>query len=220
MKTSLRNVLAAAIVASANLLSVEARAQSMMYPGVAVGLDEEESRFLPGLYYFNKGCDYEKRGDTKAAIDAWEIAAGWAMKDAQLKLGLAYFQGKGVDADRPRGLAWLALAAERKDASYEAVLATAWDEASASEHDRANALWRELRKANGDDTALPRARNRFTTELDRMTGSHIGGQAHVWTRARGKVDLGSYKAELLELAERNFGRPAGAGIGRAEPATD
>lgn len=201
---AIRSALAVALCAGI-AVHAAAHAQSMMYPGVSVGLDEEESRFLPGVYYFNKGCDYDKRGDSKAAIDAWEIAAGWAMKDAQYNLGIAYLQGRGVPADRPRGLAWLALAAERKDVRYQAALATAWDAASAGEHDRANSIWRDLRKTSGDEVALPRARNRFSTELNRITGSHVGGQARVWTRTHGKIDVAKYKASLLELAERNFG---------------
>src|SRR6185312_159741 len=87
-------------------------------PGGVIGLNEEEARFTPGLYYFHKGCDYYGRGDHEAAMHAWQVAAGWAMKDAQYDLGIAYFRGRGVAIDRPRGLAWLALAAERKDEAF------------------------------------------------------------------------------------------------------
>ena len=49
----------------------------------------------------------------------------------------SYFKGNGVAADRPRGLAWLALAAERKNPQLQGALATAWDSASEAEHQQA-----------------------------------------------------------------------------------
>lgn len=95
-------------------------------------LHEQESRFLPGAYYFTKGNEYLHRGDTAEAIRLWQISAGWAMKEAQYNLGIAFFKGEGVPQDRPLGLAWLALAAERKDPAFEESLAAAWDEATSS----------------------------------------------------------------------------------------
>lgn len=138
-------------------------AQSYVIGGASgiIGLNEEEARFLPGLYMFHKGCDYYRRGDFESAIHAWEVAASWAMKDAQYDLGIAYFRGRGVAVDRPRGLAWLALAAERKDEAFETSLVVAWDDSTPEEKARANEIWRELRKTYADDVALVRAENRF-----------------------------------------------------------
>jgi len=139
------------LIAAALACPIAPRAQmgggmrTMGNPSGIVGLNEEEARVLSGLYYFHKGCEYYKRGQPEAAMHAWEVAAGWAMKDAQYNLGIAYFRGRGVDVERPRGLAWLALAAERKDEAFETSLAAAWDEGTPEEHDRANAIWRELR---------------------------------------------------------------------------
>ncbi|MGH8173026.1 MAG: hypothetical protein ACREPX_07745 [Rhodanobacteraceae bacterium] len=187
-------------------------------------LNEEESRFLPGLYYFHKGCEYYKHGETGAAIDSWEIAASWAMKDAQYDLGIVHFLGDGVAVDRPRGLAWLALAAERKDEAYEVGLAAAWNESTQEEQARANELWRELRLKYGDSVALPRAQNRYTQEVNHITGSQVGmnSNVRVWTRAGGTVEVTAYKAQLQELADRNFGNlPEGTvDIGKLVPVID
>jgi hypothetical protein len=202
------------------------RAQGFGFGGASgiVGLDEEEARFLPGLYYFHKGCDYFRRGDAGAAIESWQVAAGWAVKDAQYDLGIAYFRGRGVDVDRPRGLAWLALAAERKDEAFETSLAAAWDEATPDEHARANGIWRELRKKYADEVALVHAQNRYDQELSHITGSRVGMPGHVsiWTRTTGRVDVAEFKAGLQQRAERNFGKlPTGTvDIGPLEPLID
>ena len=199
------------------------RAQVMRFdPGSPVSLQEETARFLPGVYYFQKGLDYYKQNQVSSAMDAWETAAGWAMKDAQYNLGLAYFKGAdGVKADRPRGLAWLALAAERKNPTLQASLATAWDSASDAEHQQANAIWRELKKQYGDDVALARARKRFETELNQVNGSRVGsGNARVVSRTMGAMDADTYRERLKQLAEQNFGTASGIGdAGSANPAS-
>lgn len=186
-------------------------------------LHEESARFLPGAYYFHKGCGYAKRGQGVSAMHAWEIAAGWAMKEAQYNLGIAYFRGDGVPADRPRGLAWLALAAGRQDAAFEASPAAAWNQATPAEHARANALWRDLRPQYADAVALPRAQARFTGELGRITGPHVGMPGHVvgWT-ANGVTDGATCRARMQRLADINFGAlPSGhVEVGPLQPVRD
>lgn len=198
----IRSVLLAALLAGAGI------AHAQGGPSGVIGLNEEESRFVPGLYYFHKGCDYYSRGDHAGAMHAWQVAAGWALKDAQYDLGIAYFRGRGVAIDRPRGLAWLALSAERKDEAFVTSLAAAWDEASEDEHAQANAIWRELRKQYADAVALPKAETRYRQEVAQITGSRVGMPGHVsiWTRALGRVDVAWFKTEMQERADRNFGK--------------
>jgi hypothetical protein len=169
-------------------------------------LHEQESRFLPGSYYFTKGNEYFRRDDPRSALRCWEIAAGWAMKDAQYNLGIAYFKGLGVPVDRPRGLAWLALAAERKDAQFTESAAAAWDQVGPAEHDQANAIWRELRKRYADAVALPLAEQRFNNEMAQITGSRVGmpGHVNVWT-SKGMIDVATYKKELQDAADVALG---------------
>jgi TPR repeat protein len=168
-------------------------------------LEEEIARYLPGVSYFQKGLDAYRKHQGAAAIDAWQTSASWAMKDAQYNLGLAYFKGDGVAADRPRGLAWLALAAERKNATMQASLAAAWDSASDAEHQQANAIWRELKKQYGDDVALPKAKKRFETEL-----GQIQSNQRVVSRTMGAMDGKAYREKLEALAEQNFGNGSAA----------
>ena len=165
-----------------------------------IRLEEEIARYLPGVSFFQKGLDAYRKGQTAAAIDAWHSSAGWAMKDAQYNLGLAYFKGSGIAADRPRGLAWLALAAERKNPTMQASLAAAWDGATDAEHQQANAIWRDLKKQYGDDVALPKAKKRFETEL-----GQIAPNQRVVSRTMGAMDGKAYREKLETFAEKNFG---------------
>ncbi len=207
-----------ALAACVAVAPTPAVAQAMFFDsGQPIKLEEEIARYLPGVSYFQKGLDAYKKGQPAAAIDAWQMSASWAMKDAQYNLGLAYFKGSGVTADRPRGLAWLALAAERKNPTMQASLAAAWDGATDAEHQQANAIWRDLKKEYGDDVALPKAKKRFETELAQMTGSHAGsGSARVVSRTMGAMDSKAYREKLQALAEQNFGngsaRDSGDGI--------
>ena len=66
--------------------SAPASGQHMGNFSYGSGLHEEESRFLPGLYYFHKGCDYNERGQIGPAIQAWKLSAGWAMSRTRAAL--------------------------------------------------------------------------------------------------------------------------------------
>ena len=204
-------VLAAAFAASpAPLL-----AQVMFFDSAQpIKLEDEIARYLPGVSFFQKGLDAYKKGQTAAAIDAWQSSAGWAMKDAQYNLGLAYFKGSGAAADRPRGLAWLALAAERKNPAMQASLAAAWDSATDAEHQQANTIWRDLKKQYGDDVALPKAKKRFETEV-----GQIASNQRVVSRTMGAMDGKAYREKLESLAEKNFGSGSASESGGAADAS-
>jgi TPR repeat protein len=205
------SIIAVALAAALAASTAPAVAQVMFFDSAQpLKLEEEIARYLPGLSFFQKGLDAYKRGRTAAAIDAWQSSAAWAMKDAQYNLGLAYFKGSGVAADRPRGLAWLALAAERKNPTMQASLAAAWDSATDAEHQQANAIWRDLKKQYGDDVALPKAKKRFDTEV-----GQIANNQRVVSRTMGAMDGKAYREKLEALAGQNFGNGSGS-----DPAMD
>jgi TPR repeat protein len=200
------SIIAVALAAALAASTAPAVAQVMFFDSAQpLKLEEEIARYLPGLSFFQKGLDAYKRGRTAAAIDAWQSSAAWAMKDAQYNLGLAYFKGSGVAADRPRGLAWLALAAERKNPTMQASLAAAWDSATDAEHQQANAIWRDLKKQYGDDVALPKAKKRFDTEV-----GQIANNQRVVSRTMGAMDGKAYREKLEALAGQNFGNGSGS----------
>ena len=135
-----------------------------------------EDSARPGETFFYDGVEAESKGDPKFAAGMFRVSASWAYKPAQYNLGVMYFKGEGVARDKALGMAWFALAAERsEDGAYAAACDAAYADMTAEEFARANALWREMRKAYGDASALQRARNRWLQSRAAKTGSHAGG---------------------------------------------
>ncbi len=130
----------------------------------------------PGEAFFAKGVMAVKKDDYKHAIEMYKVAASWAYKPAQYNLGVIYSTGEGeIGVDKPLGLAWLALAAERDDKDYIAARDLAYSKMTDEEYAKANELWRELRQTYGDEKALKRAKNRWRQARSEMTGSRVGG---------------------------------------------
>jgi len=118
-------------------------------------------RFLPGVYYYCVGAR-DLAGNREArGIDMLKTAAGWGSKPAQLTLGLAYYKGDVVAANRPLGLAWLGLAAERRDPYATGIFRSAWEKASPQERQQAQALWESMLPQYGDRRAAQRAELRY-----------------------------------------------------------
>jgi TPR repeat protein len=118
-------------------------------------------RFLPGDYYY---CDAARQfwsGHDGSARESLKDAAAWANKPAQYALGIMYFNGDHAEKNRPLGLAWLALAAERHNPDYEPAFVDAYQRVSPEEMAQANAYWTQLKEKYADTVAAPRAKNRF-----------------------------------------------------------
>ena len=134
--------------------------------GCAPGLE----RFLPGVYYYCVGARDLANHRDASGVDMLELAAAWGSKPAQFTLGVGYFNGDIVARDRARGLAWLGLASERRDPSYQAVLRSAWKQATPAEQARANTLWKAMLPTYGDARAAKRAERRYRHERDQLLG--------------------------------------------------
>jgi hypothetical protein len=122
-------------------------------------------RFLPGEYYF---CDAARdywTGDMDRAVQVLGYSAEWANKPAQYALGVMYFNGDRIPVNRPLGIAWLAIAAERHDPQYEAVFVSAYRSATAQEREQANTYWRSMKPVYSDKVAAVRAIKRFNREI-------------------------------------------------------
>ena len=124
-------------------------------------------RFLPGDYYACRARYHLQRQHPHQAIHMLKTAAYWANKDAQHALGLAYINGDipGIAANRALGIAWLALAAERKNADYVRDYSTAVLRSSPGELSDASKLYVKLGKTYGDRVAGKRATDRFVREV-------------------------------------------------------
>lgn len=130
-------------------------------PSCPLGLE----RLLPGEYYFCAAAREMGNGHESLSHDRLRDAAGWASKPAQYVLGLMYYHGDEGTPDRPLGIAWLALAAERHEPRFETAFATAYAKASPEEREKANAYWLKLRDKYSDRVAGRRAKARFQSEM-------------------------------------------------------
>ena len=121
-------------------------------------------RFLPGEYYFCSATRHYWSGEFGAARESLKDAAAWASKPAQYALGIMYFNGDRMEKNRPLGLAWLALSAERHDPTYEPAFISAFRSVSPEELAQANVYWKDLKTKYADEVAAPRAERRFDRE--------------------------------------------------------
>jgi hypothetical protein len=144
--------------------------------GCATGLE----RLLPGQYYFCAAVRDYGQGHDSRAVERLRDAAYWASKPAQYVLGLMYFNGDGRPANRPLGIAWLALAAERHDPLFESAFSRAYLGSSAEERAQADVYWRDLRNQYADPVAGRRAHRRYLAEIRMIeAASAVGGSVFI-----------------------------------------
>jgi len=168
---------------------------------VSTATPEPSSRHNRGNYFLRKGETAFQRGDYASAEHRWEISAYMGHKVAQYNLGLMYFKGVGLKADRPRGVAFLAVAAERGDPPLEQALQWAYAQLTPEEARRADTLWREqIKPRYADEAAMPRAMSVWRMDLVMATGSHTGhviGPLEVTDLSTGIVDDGMTRQRRL-----------------------
>ncbi|MDE2157125.1 MAG: sel1 repeat family protein [Xanthomonadaceae bacterium] len=134
-----------------------------------------EADARPGEYYFQLAVRAFEKKQYRHAIDMYQVAASWAYKPAEYNLGVMYFRGQGVPADRPLGTAWMVLAAERNDPHYAQARDLMVRALSNAEFAKADTLFGQLVPTYGDKVALHRAKVRWAQVRAGMTGSHVGG---------------------------------------------
>lgn len=147
-------------------------------PGPSTGnFNTPEADGRPGEYYFQLGVNAYNKHDYAHAIAMYKVAASWAYKPAEFNLGLIYFQGLGVPADKPRGAAWMSLAAERGARKSEKARDLMLGKLGKSEFDKTFAIWQELKPIYGDEVALARAKARWAQVKASKTGTRVGDGA-------------------------------------------
>jgi len=138
------------------------------------GFNTPEADARPGEYYFLLAVHAYRKNDFAFSIQMYEVAAAWAYKPAEYNLAIMYARGQGVAADLPRGMAWMALAAERNDKRYVDAREAIYADMSKEQFEQANVIWRGLKKTYGDEVALRRAKARWAQVKSSMTGSRVG----------------------------------------------
>jgi hypothetical protein len=135
---------------------------------------EPPAAFVPGRYFAQKASFYLKKKDHAVAVEMFQRAALWGNKIAQYNLGVMYFNGLGVPVDRPRGVAWFGIAAQKHGSLADLTLLQAWQSIDVDERAEASRITDELLPKYGDDVTVPRAKRRFVEDRNKATGSHLG----------------------------------------------
>jgi hypothetical protein len=163
-----------------------------------------EDAARPGKKFFLTGAYAYRNGEYKYAVDMYEVAASWGYKPAQYNLAVMYIKGDGIPVDRPRAMAWAALAAERGDPTYVQAREAIYADLGKDEWEQANAIWRELKKTYGDEVALARAKARWAQVRASMTGSRVGAVGPLMI---GSANSGGRMTALVSPLTTTIGRP-------------
>ncbi|WP_430389959.1 hypothetical protein [Dyella sp. 20L07] len=124
------------------------------------------ARLIPGEYHYCVALHDWQHGRNRSGLEEAEYSAEWGEKRAQYELGVDYFDGRrGTKVDHALGLAWLTLAAERKDPQFLSILASARTQATPEERQRAAMLVAQMQERYGDAHAVDRAERHYRTEL-------------------------------------------------------
>src|SRR5678815_1615689 len=176
------------------------------------GMNTPEADARPGEYYFLLAVHAFRKNDFAFAIQMYEVAAAWAYKPAEYNLAIMYARGQGIPADLPRGMAWMALAAERNEKRYVDAREAVYAEMTPEQFQQANMIWRELKKTYGDEVALRRAKTRWAQVRANMTGSRVGsvGNLTVAVPNANSADP-SYQKITNEQVQKNLNSPPGEG---------
>jgi len=189
--------LAVALPAQAQNASVASEVTAPDYgSGASVGglsnrnFNTPESDGRPGVYYFGLGVQAFKKGDYRHAIDMYKVAASWAYKPAEYNLGIMYFKGQGIPADRARGAAWMILAAERGSQLYVKARDLMVTALTKPEFQQTDGIWNQLKPTYSDAVALRRAKTEWNWVGSHGTGTHIAGGIPGYLRVGGRTGGG------------------------------
>lgn len=183
----LRALTLAVVVSALFASNIAAAAEAAATPPVAATEMPADARIysciealidlLPGDYYACRARYYFERNHNTLGVLMLESASYWAKKDAQYVLGLIYFNGDtpGYAANRPLALAWLGLAAERKDPTYLRAYEAASAQSTAADVKQADVLEQKMSLKYGDKVAGKRALQRFHHGIVALENTANGG---------------------------------------------
>ncbi|WP_369935296.1 sel1 repeat family protein [Xanthomonas tesorieronis] len=126
------------------------------------------------LFYRRAGIRADKKGEFAEARKSYQLAARYADKPSQARLGEMYWEGQGGAQDRAMGFLWMALASERGYEAFTARKMEYWNQLTPEERQRAIKQDKKMLATYGDAVAKPRQEAVLRREAARSTGSMLG----------------------------------------------
>lgn len=146
--------------------------------GLVFGMDAvgPASDGRPGVKFFSDASRALRRGDRTHALYMLKLSAYWAYAPAAYDLGVFYFQGAhGFEVNRPLGTAWMFIAAQDGNRSYEAARHMMVADLDSAERSQALRYLEELQPKYGEKVAMHRAKGQWRIAKSQQTGSRVGG---------------------------------------------
>lgn len=156
------------------------------------------------LRFRSKGMQAYKEGDRRAAFHYFRLASRYADKTSQALVGVMYWTGDGVAANRPLAYAWMDLAASRGYPELQHQRQLYWDRLSEAERSKALALRPTLDADYGDVAGAKRLTLEIGAARAQVTGSHVGwlGNGGAFYGDNAVADFSKYdKALHMNTAE-------------------
>src|SRR3546814_13299050 len=139
----------------------------------------------PDVRWRREALHSYSRHEYDIALDQFLRAARYGDKPAQAMLAEMYWKGTGVAQDRPRGYAWMDIAAERRFPNFVILRERYWNSLNARERARAGEVGRPLMDEYGDDNAGPRLAKVLRRNQPVSTGSRTGFVGHIENHRKG-----------------------------------
>jgi hypothetical protein len=215
MKKRIRHTLLATLLAATTIAIRPAAAASPASPDTPAqaGTGKIEyclqglESFFPGDYYACRAVYHLQRKHYGQFLEMLRESAYWANKNAQYELGLVYFNGDipGIPMNRPLGLAWLALAVERKNPDFQQAYTTAYLQSSPQERAAASDLWKTMLPKYGDKVAALRAIRRYNRAIGPLhAAAESGGITYISGFTPFPQSAFSVVKSLQDRADRDF----------------
>ncbi|MDN5780603.1 MAG: hypothetical protein L0H23_01045 [Luteimonas sp.] len=128
----------------------------------------------PDVRWRREGLHSYSRKEYDIALDQFLRAARYGDKPAQAMLAEMYWKGIGVAQDKPRGYAWMDLAAERRFPNFVILRERYWGQLGAAARKQAIRVGRPLMDEYGDDSARLRLAKVLRRNQHVATSSRLG----------------------------------------------
>lgn len=137
-------------------------------------------------------ADYYRKGDQAAelapnprrAFEIYRLASTYGHPAAQYALGLMYYRGEGVNANRDQAVRWLMLAARKRFAPAEALLGDMYWDGDFVRQDRIRALmWYILAHQSAKPEENPEIFDRYDHMMNEVSSDELAdamGRAEDW----------------------------------------
>jgi hypothetical protein len=128
----------------------------------------------PDKRYRQLGLEAYRNGNKEVALRLLTEAARYADKPSQAMVAAMYWHGEGTGVDRPRGYAWMDLAADRGDSDLLVQRELFWNALTESERRTALVVGKDIYDQYPDEAGAVRLERNLSLARNKITGSHTG----------------------------------------------